>query len=350
MYMVSNSPDRLPLGLQQKTGEEAGFLEGWHTWDGSSAIAIPIQPQIEALATEPLPPPSSLPDTRLVDTTADVIEQNPPPEESQRIFLRPSTFDSSQTMAGLPDLLSGTSSPTHSSAWLPGQVAERTFASTDGSTGASAQRGNASVADVLTPVAPAPVTNLLGRPIHPNSPEKPSKQKNASTTAPHIVEERTASRSAVGRLGAAARAGMVASFKGWHLRYTRFLLDPTETRPMKQAPYVLLGMHAVARCVETTIPVLSTIDEAITSSEGMWVSLGAISATAYFTWSETRNYPNEPIDKPISARITDSMKRNLRHPFAARRVREKRRAELVNIRAEHKAATHSLASWARKEV
>ena len=224
--------------------------------------------------------------------------------------------------------------------------------------GASAQEGNdvpkqieaeagASVPDVLTPVSPAPVTNLLGRPVK-IKPPKPSQKENSGTTAPHVVEESSDSGGSVKRFSAAARAGVVASIEGWHRRYARYLLDPTETRPMKKAPYLLLGMHAVARCVETTIPVLSKIDEAITSSEGFWASIGFLGATGWYTFSEARNYPNEPLEPPISARVLDSLKRNLRHPITARRVRQERREELVNIRAGHKSGTYTLASWMQK--
>lgn len=189
------------------------------------------------------------------------------------------------------------------------------------------------------PVGDAPKKLKLRRKTPPTAPAD-------SPRAPHILEE--GGNGGSGRLAAAARARVFESLSGLHQRYSRYLVDPSETRPMKLTPYALLGALVTAWTTETDLPVLRTLDEAITSQPGTSSILGALAVTALYTLSEARNYPGEPLEVPISARIGRSVKHNLRHPFGARKVRAQKRVERQEIRRNHKAATHTLGSWATK--
>ncbi len=155
------------------------------------------------------------------------------------------------------------------------------------------------------------------------------------TAAPHMLPRQP---SAVGRLTAATRVKLLDSLKGWHTRYSRYLLDPTETRPMKITPYALIGAHATALLVDTgNTPVASTLDRFLSEGSTMTFSGGALAATILFTMAEVRNYPDEKLESPIARRVAAAAIRNTLHPITAHRKRTENRTYRKEAKTSHKA-------------
>lgn len=132
-------------------------------------------------------------------------------------------------------------------------------------------------------------------------------------------------------LGKAALAGAITTGeklrKHWR-QYWGYMLDPSESTPMKVVPPCIVGAQALAHAVDTTHlggffgNLIADADRLLTGNEGVAGSIAAFAVSAWYTLAETKYYRNQAIEPPLRRRFANSITRNITHPKLSAQQRQ----------------------------